>query len=62
MKIVYSGLPRKRALSIILILVFSIILYNSELAHSDQHIPQQEQQPTQTEKIEYPSPKQTTDV
>jgi len=58
MNISYNNFPEKKKLFFLLSFVFTLVFYKPILTLSDQHIPPQEQQPTQTETIEYPSPKQ----
>jgi len=50
--------PEKKKLFLVLSFVFTLVFYKPILTLSDQHIPPQEQEPTPSETIEYPSPKQ----
>jgi len=58
MNISNFSFPEKKKLFLILSFIFTFLFYKPAITLSDQHIPPQEQQPTQTETIEYPSPKQ----
>jgi len=56
MNISNFSFPEKKKLFLILSFIFTFLFYKPAITLSDQHIPPQEQQPTQTETIEYPSP------